>query len=131
MKRILLIPSFFLIVSWACLAQDSIPPTPIPHGVLLPEIPHNMDIIFDSIRYVLNDPACLDENYAVDRNFINLPGCNALIYDSEDDGLASPRQLFAMDLETGEVAQFNEHSLYFYPRTGGGFNNTHDFGDMC
>jgi len=91
----------------------NIPPTPIPNGILIREIPTNMDIIFDSIRYVLNDVACLDENYEVDRNFINLPGCNALIYDSQDNGLASPRQLFAMDLETGEVLQITNTNCLF------------------
>jgi Tol biopolymer transport system component len=93
--------------------QGNIPPTPIPNGVLIQEIPENMDIVFDSIRYVLNDTACLDENYEVDKNFINLPGCNALIYDSQDNGLASPRQLFAMDLETGEVLQITNTNCSF------------------
>ena len=92
-------------VSIACSSQGNIPPTPIPGGILTREILRGMDIIFDSIRYVLNDSTCLDKNYALDRNFINLPGCNALIYDSQDNGLASQRQLFAMDLETGEVLQ--------------------------
>ena len=91
----------------------NIPPTPILNEILIREIPTNMDIIFDSIRYVLNDVACLDENYEVDRNFINLPGCNALIYDSQDNGLASPRQLFAMDLETGEVLQITNTNCLF------------------
>jgi Tol biopolymer transport system component len=93
--------------------QGSIPPTPIPSGVLIQEIPANMDIIFDSIRYVLNDRACLDKKYEVDRNFINLPGCNAIIYDPQNDGLASPRQLFVMDLETEEVAQITNTGCFF------------------
>ena len=93
--------------------QEDIPPTPIPEGILIREIPANMDIIFDSIRYVLNDTACLDMNYGRDENFINLPRCNALIYDSQDDGLASPRQLFAMDLETGNVIQITNIDCLF------------------
>ena len=113
MKHILLIPAFLLIVSLACLSQRSIPPTPIPGGILIQEIPANMDIIFNSIRYVLNDPACLEENFKVDKNFINLPGCNALIYDPQDDGLASPLQLFAMDLETREVVQITNIDCFF------------------
>ncbi|MEJ2247626.1 MAG: hypothetical protein P8Y80_16355, partial [Acidobacteriota bacterium] len=110
MKPILL-PFVFLLVIPACTPQAGNPevprkpPTPIPSGILIEDIPANMDIIFDSIRYVLNDTACLDENFEVDQNFINLPGCNALIYDSQDDELASTRQLFAMDLETGDVVQ--------------------------
>jgi len=72
-----------------------------------------MDLIFDSIRYVLNDPACLDKNFQVDTNFINLPQCNALIYDSVGDGLASPRQLFAMDIDTGDVLQITNTECSF------------------
>lgn len=113
MNRALFFLFFFLIVSLACSVQGSIPPTPIPSGVLIQEIPANMDIIFDSIRYVLNDRACLDKKYEVDRNFINLPGCNAIIYDPQDDGLASPRQLFVMDLETGKVLQISNTECFF------------------
>jgi Tol biopolymer transport system component len=105
MKRSILVPLFVLIASLACSSQASIPPTPIPSGILIHEIPMNMDIIFDSVRYVLNNTACLDEEYEVDSKFIYVPECNALIYDPTGNGLASPRQLFAMDLESGEVAQ--------------------------
>ncbi|MBT3316265.1 MAG: hypothetical protein HN390_16820 [Anaerolineae bacterium] len=107
MKQVFLILAFLIIASLACAsqAQEKIPPTPIPEGILIHEIPERMDITFDAIRYVLNDGACLDKNYEVDKNFINLPDCNALIYDAQDDGLASPRQLFAMDIETSEVLQ--------------------------
>jgi len=105
MRRTLTSLIAILLISLACSSQGNAPPTPIPSGVLIHEIPTNMDIIFDSIRYVLNDIACLNKNYEVDKGFINLPGCNAKIYDPEDNGLASPRQLFAMDVETGEVAQ--------------------------
>ena len=127
MKRILLAFLALFLVLMACgqqpppgndddlisPVQGNIPPTPIPNGILIREIPAGMDIIFDSIRYVLNDDACLDENYKVDRNFINLPGCNALIYDSQNDGLASPRQLFAMDLETRKVLQITNTACSF------------------
>jgi len=113
MKRALLIPFIFLTVSLACSSNGGVPPTTIPSGVLTQEIPPGMDIIFDSIRYVLNDPACLDNKYEVDRNFINLPGCNALIFDPQDNGLASPRQLFTMDLETGEVVQITNTDCFF------------------
>lgn len=94
-----------LIAALACSNQVQSPPTPIPSGILVDEIPGHMDIIFDSIRYVLNDPACLDETFNVDQNFLNEPACNALIYDPQGNSLASPRQLFAMDLESGEVLQ--------------------------
>ncbi|MBT3337885.1 MAG: hypothetical protein HN855_10985 [Anaerolineae bacterium] len=107
MKRISLILAFLIVASLACASQaeEKVPPTPIPEGILVHEIPVHMDIIFDAVRYVLNDRACLDQNYAVDKNFINLPACNALIYHSRDNGLAAPRQLFAMDIEAGEVLQ--------------------------
>jgi Tol biopolymer transport system component len=113
MKRILLIPLLLLILSLACSSQASTPPAPIPRGVLVQEIPSNMDIIFDSIRYVLNDEACLDKNYQVAENFITIPECNALIYDAQNDGLASPRQLFAMDIDSGEVVQITNTDCAF------------------
>jgi len=72
-----------------------------------------MDILFDSIRYILSDIACLDNDNKLDKNFITLAGCNALIYDPQDDGLASPRQLFMMELETGEVAQIINTECFF------------------
>ncbi len=118
MKPILL-PAALLLAILACTLQGGIPetpgkpPTPIPSGVLIDEIPANMDIVFDSIRYVLNDTACLDEKFEVDPNFINLPGCNALIYDPQDDKLASTRQLFAMDIETGEIVQITNTDCSF------------------
>ena len=36
-----------------------------PKGILVNEIPEEMDIIFDSVRYVISDPACLDDDKAV------------------------------------------------------------------
>ena len=113
MKRSVLISIFFLILSSACSEKRNVPPTPIPDGVLIQEIPPQMDIIFDSIRYILNDRACLDENYEVDKNFMNLPGCNALIYGAQEEGLASPRQLFAMDIESGAVVQITNTDCFF------------------
>jgi Tol biopolymer transport system component len=94
-----------MIAALACSNQGQSPPTPIPSGILVDEIPRRMDIIFDSVRHILNDPACLDETYNVDPNFMNVPACNALIYDPQGNNLASPRQLFAMDIESGEVVQ--------------------------
>jgi Tol biopolymer transport system component len=107
-----------LIVCLACGSQGGvpptpIPPTPIPSGVLVREIPPNMDLIFDSIRYVLNDPACLDKDYEVDKNFINLPACNALIYDPQGNSLAAHRQLYALDIETREVVQITNTDCSF------------------
>jgi Tol biopolymer transport system component len=87
------------------------PPTEIPKGILVSSVPDNADIIFESVRHVLNNAACLDANYNVDQNFINLPDCNSLIYDSGE--LASPRQLFVMDYETGNVTQITNTDYYF------------------
>jgi len=105
MKAVQRMLIMLVFVSLACSSQGGSPPAPIPKGILIHEIPAEMDLIFDSIRYVLNDEACLDKNYQVDKNFINLPACNALIYDSQTGSLGSPRQLFAMDVDTGEVVQ--------------------------
>lgn len=88
------------------------PPEEIPKGILQDQIPENADIIFTSIRYVLSDIACLDDNYDLKENFINDPECNKTIY-SPEGRLASPRQLFTMDLETGEVVQITNNHWYF------------------
>lgn len=84
--------------------QSEKPPAALPKGILVNEIPETMDVIFSSIRYVLDDVACLDENLELKDNFITDTDCNKLIY-SPETGLASPRQLFALDLETGNVIQ--------------------------
>ena len=88
------------------------PPKEIPNGILQDRIPENADIIFTSIRYVLSDSACLDENYNLKENFINDPECNKKIY-SPEGRLASPRQLFTMDLETGKVIQITNNDCFF------------------
>ncbi|MBE0481674.1 MAG: PD40 domain-containing protein [Dehalococcoidia bacterium] len=88
------------------------PPAQIPEGVLVKEVPTGADIIFTSKRYVLGDIACLDTNYEPKRNFINDPECNRVIYPS-GAGQASPRQLFAMELETGRVVQLTNIDCFF------------------
>lgn len=81
------------------------PPAEIPEGILVSEIPQNADILFVSMRYVFNNLAFLDEDYEIKRDFLNDPECIDLIYDAEHDVLASPRQLYSLDIETGEVTQ--------------------------
>jgi len=76
-------------------------------------VPENADIIFTSIRYVLNDIDCLDDNYEVKGVFINDPECNKLIYNELGTGLAAPRQLFTMDIETGETVQLTNLDFFF------------------
>ena len=89
------------------------PPAEIPEGILVSEIPDNADILFVSIRYVFNDLACLDEDYEIKENFLNDPECLARIYDAEHDVLASPRQLYSLDIETGEVTQLTNVGFDF------------------
>ncbi len=81
------------------------PPPETPKGLLVSEISEEAEILFVSMRYVLNDLACLDERYEVKTNFLNDPECIEKIYDAESDVLASPRQLYAYDIETGGVTQ--------------------------
>jgi Tol biopolymer transport system component len=81
------------------------PPEEIPKGILVNGIPESADVIFVSMRYVLNDLACLDDNYNIKRSFLNDPACIKKIYNEELDVLASPRQLYSLDIETGEAIQ--------------------------
>ena len=112
-KNILILLIIFITLIGGCVAPEtSDTPTPetkksppeIPEGILVNEIPRGADIIFTSIRYVLNDMACRDADYNLKKNFITDPECNRKIYTS-DGRLAVPRQLFTLDLETGEVIQ--------------------------
>lgn len=88
------------------------PPEEIPKGILVKEVPQNADIIFTSVRYVLQDSSCLDENYELKENFITDPGCNREIY-APGGRLALPRQLFTIDLETGQVVQLTNNNCFF------------------
>jgi hypothetical protein len=90
-------------------------------GILINEIPENADIIFDSVRHVLDSQECLDKNYELKNNFINDPGCNRMIYTSEGR-LAPLKQLFTMDIETGNVVQITNMDCYFV--TGQVINST-------
>jgi hypothetical protein len=79
------------------------PPEELPEGILVDKIPENTDILFVSMRYVLNDVNCLDENYDIKDSFLNDPDCINKIYNVESNVLASPRQLYALNIENGEV----------------------------
>jgi Tol biopolymer transport system component len=81
------------------------PPTEIPKGILVSEIPENADVLFVSMRYVLNDLDCLDDDYVLKSNFLNDAECNKKIFNAESNVLASPRQLYSLDIESGEVIQ--------------------------
>ncbi|MFQ6089294.1 MAG: TolB family protein [Candidatus Methanofastidiosia archaeon] len=89
------------------------PPAEIPKGVLVKEIPETADILFTSIRYVLNDLACLDDNYHLKDNFVNDADCSKKIYDPKANALASPRQLYAMDIEERNVIQITNMDCFF------------------
>ena len=88
------------------------PPEELPKGILVDEIPSNADVMFVSLRYVLNDLACLDENYELKDRFIHDPECNALVY-APDSQHASPLQIFVMDIDTGEVTQITNTDCSF------------------
>jgi hypothetical protein len=80
-------------------------PTPTPEGILVKKLPAEADILFVSIRYVLKEAECLDRAYKVKENFLNDADCIQRIYDSELDNIASPRQLYSLDIDAGEVRQ--------------------------
>ena len=61
--------------SQATIPQVKQSPEPVPKGILVKEIPANADVIFSSIRYVLDDMACLDDNYELKNKFIQQPDC--------------------------------------------------------
>lgn len=82
-------------------------------GVLINEIPGDMDIIFSSIRYVLHDPACLDENNRLKKNFVADTDCNNLFYSSKTDEIISPRQLYLLDIESRDVEQVTNMNCFF------------------
>ncbi len=88
------------------------PPPELPEGILVDEIPSNADVMFTSLRYILNDPACLNENYELKDRFVHDPECNALIY-APDSQHASPFQIFAMDIDTGQVTQITNTECFF------------------
>ncbi len=88
------------------------PPPELPKGILVDEIPSNADVMFTSLRYILNDPACLDEDYELKERFVHDPGCNALIYAS-DGQHASPFQIYVMDIDTGRVTQITNTECFF------------------
>jgi Tol biopolymer transport system component len=113
MKQIALLAFGMLLTTLACANESRLSPTAIPSGILVDQIPAEMDLIFDSVRYVLNDGACRNNKNEVAANFVNLPGCNALIYDPQSNSLASPRQLFAMDIENDKVVQITNTQCSF------------------
>lgn len=113
-KRMLLIGIVGILSLSGCTHQsdDQMEKLPSQPPILVNEIPETADIIFPSIRYVLDDTACLDEHHRIKDRFIHDPECSKKIYDPKV-GIASPRQLFALDLETGEVIQITNTDYFF------------------
>ena len=89
------------------------PPEEIPEGILVDEIPDDADILFVSMRYVFNDLDCLTDEYEIKSNFLNDPDCLEKIFNTESNVLASPRQLYALDIETGNVIQLTNVNYDF------------------
>jgi Tol biopolymer transport system component len=81
------------------------PPVELPPGIQVDKVPETADLLFVSMRYVLRDLACLDENYLAKDNFLNDPECMEKIYNEDLNVLASPRQLYALDIDSGEAVQ--------------------------
>jgi len=48
-------------------------PLEIPPGILVDRVPENADLLFVSMRYILQDLACLNSNYVVKEEFLNDP----------------------------------------------------------
>jgi Tol biopolymer transport system component len=87
-------------------------PDPPPSGILLEELPPGADLIISSIRHVITQPACRGDDGKLQENFILDRECSQLIYDQQG-GLAASRQLFALDIDSGEVDQLtNTDCLY-------------------
>jgi Tol biopolymer transport system component len=87
-------------------------PTPLPQGILISKIPPEADIIISSVRYALDHPACLNKDFQLKERFIQDPDCNRVIY-NQDSGLAIPRQLFTLDIETGSATQITNTDCFF------------------
>jgi Tol biopolymer transport system component len=89
----------------------SIPTLP-PQGFLVTEIPPEMDIIFSSVRHGLGHIDCLTEELQLKENFIQDPSCNQVIY-RPGGTLALQRQLFTLDIDTGDVSQITYSECLF------------------
>ena len=94
--------------------QPKMEPLPSKKGILISEIPENMDIIFPSIRYVLQGEACLDKNGRLKKNFTTDLECNTSYFSQEANELTAPRQLYLMDIDSGEVIRVTNNLDCFY-----------------
>ena len=108
--------------SWINLKKRG-PQKEIPEGILVDRIPETGDILFVSIRHVLKDLDCLDNTYEIKQNFLSDTNCLKKIYNAESNVLASPRQLYSYDIETGRVIQLTNINYDFSSLKP--VNNTH------
>jgi Tol biopolymer transport system component len=81
------------------------PPVDTPKGILIDKLPEEFDIIFVSIRHVLNQVECLEDNYELKQRFLSNSECLDIIFNAESNTLATPRQLYAYDIETDVTIQ--------------------------
>ena len=122
-KSLLIVLIFLTLVLSSCTGTEGeagrksedpqkFPPTPLPAGILLTEISPEADIIISSVRYALNELACLDGDFQLKEQFIQDPDCNHVIYHPEGR-LAIPRQLFTLDIDSGLAAQITNTDCIF------------------
>jgi hypothetical protein len=131
-KSLLIILIYITLVFSSCTGKEGesggrfedlpkLPPVTLPRGMLMTEISSEADFIISSVRYALNELACLDEDYNLKQRFIQDPDCNQVIYHPES-GLGIPRQLFTLDIGTGEAVQITNTDCIFL--SGQAINST-------
>jgi hypothetical protein len=123
-KRHLIFPMIFIFLISGCgrhlnalkekpqIDNHVIVPAPPPNGILISEVPQGADIILSSVRHVLSQSTCLEVDNQLKTRFIQDPECNQSIY-NPSGGLAIPRQLFFMDIDTSEVTQITNTDCVF------------------
>jgi Tol biopolymer transport system component len=117
-KRLVVAAMLVAVLASGCIETETInqtekePPEPKPKGVLVSRIPETADVIFSSARHLLDELECLDASYEIKERFIHDPDCNRKVYHPAG-GLASPRQLWTIDIETGAATQITNMDYDF------------------
>jgi WD40 repeat protein len=96
----------------ATVAADLTPPEVATQGFVVRAIPARADVIISSVRHVLGQIDCLDEQGLIEQDFISDPECRARIY-AADGGLLPLPQLFALDVESGAATQLTSLPCIF------------------
>ncbi|MBN2042703.1 MAG: DPP IV N-terminal domain-containing protein [Candidatus Aenigmarchaeota archaeon] len=116
MRRETIILSLFILVilSSGCVTETPRNESSVPRiqemGILEESIPERYDIIFSSVRHVLDKEECLQMNGKLKDNFLLDASCNRAIYQSGD--LRARRQLYLMDMETSETKRILETQCF-------------------